>query len=243
MHIWREKQIRSSLMSVGCKALLTLVSLPVWGAPLPCAQTTLENYISLAEGCTVDSLLFSNFGFTENTATSNPSVDDIIVSPSPSTGPDDWTGIGITHVSGQFLLLGPQLNIDFEITFTVSGTLYPLYGVSLFSDASATGSGNHARVREFVDYGSGTVQMHSNHSSNGPHTREFPSAQSVDVTKLFVLDTGNGGGSSAISFVDQGFYTHAPEPTTIILGGCGLLAIVFCGRRSRFGKSIPSKTA
>jgi len=238
MHIGNAKQIRSSLMSLGSKALLLgVISLPMWGAPLPCAQATLEDYIGLAEGCTVDSLLFSNFGFTENTATSNPGTNDILISPLLSTGPEVWTGIRIADVSGQFLLLGPQLNIDFEITFTVSiASPYSLYAASLLSDANATGSGNHARVREFVDYGSGEVQMQSNHSSNGPHIREFPVTQSVEVTKIFSLDTGAQGGSSAISFVDQGFdyglSTQTPEPTTMILGGCGLLAIGFCRRRS-----------
>src|SRR5215212_690785 len=155
--------IRSLAVSVSCKALLAVISLPLWGAPLPCAQTTLQNYTGLAEGCTVDSLLFSNFAFVQNAATSNPEADDIIISPLLSTGPDDWTGIRITSASGQFLLSDPQLTMDFDITFTVSSTtLYSLYEASLLSDATAIGSGNQVRIREFIDYGAGAVQMQSN---------------------------------------------------------------------------------
>jgi len=239
--MWNGKQIRSLLMSVGWKALLAVVSVPMWGAPLPCAETTLQSYISLAEGCTVDSLLFSNFVFGANTATSNPDTGDILISPLLSAGPDGWSGIRITAASGQFLLLGPQLNIDFEIHFTVStASPYSLYAASLFTDANTSGSGNHARVREFVDYGGGEVQMQSNQGSNGAHIREFAPTESVEVTKIINLDTAAQGGTSAISFIDQGFdqgsSAEVPEPTTIILGGCGLLAIGCCRRRSRLGK-------
>jgi hypothetical protein len=241
--------IRSALISVSWKALLILISLPLWGSPLSCTQGTLADYISLSEGCTVDSFLFSNFGFTANAATSNPGTNDILISPLLNAG-DDWTRIRISDISGQFLLSGPLLTMDFEIVFTVSSTpLYPLYEAFLLTDADSTGSGSQAKVKESVDYGSGKVQMQSTQGQNGLQIRGFPQTESVQITKLFNLNTGaNQNSTSTIGFVDEGFsagVSAVPEPTTIVLAGCGLLAISFCRRRSRPGAGIspiPSKT-
>src|SRR5688572_28990038 len=174
--------MRLSFISVSLKALLTLVSLPLWGVPLVCTQTSLADYINLTEGCTVDNLLFSNFGFTANTATSNPDTDDIVISPLPSIGGEDWTGIRISHGSGQFLLSGPDLSMDFEITFRVTSTpLNLLYAASLFGDPATTDAGNNARVREFIDYGSGQLNMQINQGNNGPEILQFPFAESIEV--------------------------------------------------------------
>jgi hypothetical protein len=205
-----------------------------------------------SSGCTVDGLTFSNFSYDASpignpAATSgvNPTPDDLIVGIAGATAPhwpgtpDQWTGLQITHSSGQFSLATPNSAMHFAIGFEVTANNpgAGLIAASLHVPTATAAHGNEAKVEETVLSLAGEVlaQMQATQGSNGIKVRSFESQTTVRFTKEFLLTTGGNDASSAsIGTVEEQFLA-TPEPATNILMGFGLLAFGVYGRRKAPG--------
>jgi hypothetical protein len=221
--------------------LFTILMLPVFAAAAPIACTTspstLSYYINTVNangGCAVDELTFSNFSFSAAAGqTSNPTEDEILITPIDG---DETTDPGLTfsHTSGVFALGGPNLSMEFTITFMVTAAdPHLLYAASLFSTFNQTSSGNTATVHESVTHEAGKAQMTVTQGQNGPQVRFFPLDQSITVEKTWSLKTGGNALSTvSVGDVHQNF-TATPEPLTLVLTGIPLLGMGIARRFRR----------
>jgi hypothetical protein len=178
-------------------------------SPITCFSEpqTLTALIGLGNsGCTVDALTFSNFRYDASpagnppaTPGANPTTDDILIRITGATAPqwlgapDQWTGLQITHSSGQFSLAMPNSAMHFTVGFEVTpdNAAVGFIAASVQARTATASHGNEAKVQETIIALADEVlgQMQAT-SSNGIKVRSFESQSTVRFTNEFLLSTG-----------------------------------------------------
>lgn len=221
---------RLIMLGVGLGALVSIAS----AAPL-CVTDTMAAYMALPGGCTIGSMLFSNFGYSSTGMPPGGAVpsDQVLLTPNSS----DPFNPGIIFSSRGWVVPAGSIDffsfVDSSISFTVSG---PPGGL-LIADSSmtllgfsVTGDG-HADIAETVL----PAGMGLDVNSDGPlysHVNFTPTA-SVSVAKdLIVLVPQGQQGSAIITSFEENF-SLTPEPIGMVLIGSGLVAVALMNRRFR----------
>lgn len=228
--------------------LLLAAAFSAFGAPVSCPATaTLQDFINFGSaGCTVGSVILSDFQFSPQTATNNPTATDIQVSTIGGVGGGLPDSLFFQDSDGIFSI-GASESIHFFIDFNIAARtpdVY-LYQVGLSGTAAETGNGNNAKVREIITTvpgGQQLGQMQVTQGNSGSfQTRSFATQPVIHVNKEWDLFTQNNTSATAsVGVVSQDFFA-TPEPGSMALLGAGAgLLLVASIRRRRVGTQSTS---
>jgi hypothetical protein len=251
---------------LGLLFLTLVISAPAFGAAC-FPGGTLASYISQGsctftgsgQTYTLDNYTFVAVGLLANTATAS----DITVTASVgANGPAvTFTPDGNLDASG--LLSSLTYLFGFDITVTSPSLAFA--SVQLSEQSTLTGLGSLGTVAEqdcyggvlpvgILSLGSGGFACLGGGISVGTSIGLTPGgnanananviftgfSSSVDVLKEIDL-TAALGGSASVTGIGQSFTTEAtPEPTTFLLGGCGLVALAMILRHRRRAGRVSS---
>jgi hypothetical protein len=213
--------------------LFACVSLVVQAAPCV-SGATLASYIALgAGGCTFDSLLFNNFGYTSTDSGGGLSPDasgvkvDTVVS-----GPE----AGLEFVGSW--LAGTGQTSDGNIAYTVTCQSCKIEDLALLMDGIGLGTGI-ASVAETST--SPSIALGTTSSSGFTQLSDSKNITPIDTLNLLKDigasgGTGGNGGSGHVSAVTNLFSTTqttmTPEPSLVLLC-CGFLGLLPVARKIR----------
>jgi hypothetical protein len=210
--------------------IVLVVSSVSWAGA--CATATLDTYDAAGFSCSIGSVTFSNFNYTNvNVPSVPPSAAQVTLTPINAAGemgfmmagmfPNVWTaGPGVTDV----------YNIDYTVT---AATGWSISDAVLGMTAVAVGSGAVASINEV----GGPVSL----SASTPcppagicsaTTQTFSGVTSVSVNKtLTVTGPTSGAGYAHIYNVTQEWSTVTPEPASLALLGTALFGAGLLLRR------------
>lgn len=242
--------------------LLVIVALQAmsWSAgasAAPCVTSTLTAYVGLGSaGCTIDGVLFSNFGLLPRPNFTTPFA-SISVTPIFEGTTVVGFDFGVDPTTS-----GAGRRFDDLIRYTVTGINTSLVGASFFlngpvseisSRAAAADAASVTGIEDICLGGVFTgVSGVDGCSSGGGNARQlvvvlgafpfdsttFPPAGFLTVVTDIGVDSGpNGTNTGALQSASNRFVVGAapavvPEPTPVVLLAAGLLALVVARRAS-----------
>lgn len=222
-------------------ALLVLVPAAT-ASPTTCSNTTLDNYLVGGFSCTIDNLLFSNFGYSPTAIPVGVSIPANGIAVVTLTTPGDE---GFQFSSGWAVRTQSDGSSSFQdslISFTVSTVdhSFSLTDLSLSFNGDFTGTGSTGVIEHYCPggplngcSGSGVRQVTNPPPAFEDHVVFTSPVSTLGVSKDINVTSGTNG-TARISQVFNNFSNSSvPEPGTYMLLGGGLLGLGLMRKRSK----------
>lgn len=204
-----------------------MCSLAMAGA---CGTGTMADYTASGFSCTIDSLLFSNFGYVGTALGTATAIDPASLKVVPQTvGPE------FGFLFSAAWSVGPGDGLDSLITYTVTGEGVSITDALLGWDGFVSISDGVASVGETLFGTAVPISLFVSASGAGTipsDSATFFGVNSLDIFKDVAVN-GNSTGTAVISDVTNLYSTTTvPEPNSVgLVGGSVLLAICVALRR------------
>ncbi|MGH9450928.1 MAG: PEP-CTERM sorting domain-containing protein [Terriglobia bacterium] len=219
-----------------CVLILGLCSLG-FSDPIPvCSSGALDTYVSLSSGCSVGSLLFSNFTFGASAAGTGailPVASGITVTPESSTN-------NYGFIFDAALSPGAGQTQDVTIDYVVR----VMSGASGITDSALSAEVNGSASATLTECLGGVLPACTGGTSQGltvngsqfTASNTFGSVSTVGVGADVSANPNATISGENIEFSTGDTGTTAPEPASLLLFGSGIVGVAFLIRR-RFSQS------
>jgi hypothetical protein len=177
------------------------------------------NYTTVQQPNELDT--FSGFSYSTSPVGSPPSAANITLSPFL---PPSSTESGIQFRGGFNAL--PGMTVDYEISYTVTAPAgYLIHDAVLSAAMGNNGGTGSVSIVELLTFPNGSAQsMEVSLPGSASNSLSFAGVSSILVQKDIFINGGSLGANT--SFVNQGFSSAIPEPTSMISLGIGMVLVV-----------------
>jgi hypothetical protein len=164
---------------------------------------------------------FSNFSYSTDPVGSPPTAANITVKAFlPLNSPES----GLTFSGG--FNAAPGMTVDYALSYVVTAPPGHMITDAILSAAMGNGGGTgNVSIVELLTFPDGTSKSMEISITGQPSTTlNFPGVQSILVQKDMFLNGGSNGAN--VTFVNQGFSSSIPEPTSMALLGIGMTGLL-----------------